>query len=251
MREPSNGADRRLFGRRATYQHAVVHVSGRTPVRCVVLDISAGGALLDFGEAVTLPSRLRLVWEGSGDQALCEVRHIQGTRAGVQFLCEAGPRIARQSITLTESSSKPLEAAPQRQGYNEPAQSSAAIDLVQRFRAGISPAKTTPSKTTPPKLATVVATTGVATLSVDFSPRTRTRAMTTADLVPPAPMPPWRYAKTATSAFEVSTVLQILQSPDGETLPTLAALTLMPPLQDAECATAQVELCAVLQLLQQ
>jgi PilZ domain len=142
MREPLNGADRRSFGRRATYQHAIVHVSGRTPVRCLVLDVSAGGALLDFGEAVSLPSRLRLVWEGSGEEALCEVRHIQGVRAGVQFLCEAGPRIAREMISLKDTGRAAPEALSLKP--SDEGNTNAALTLVQEFRKARAPAAEKP-----------------------------------------------------------------------------------------------------------
>jgi hypothetical protein len=116
MAMSSNPADRRAFGRRPTNQHAMAHIAGRAPLRCVVRDISEGGALLDFGEPVLLRNRLRLVWEGSSEQAECEVRHVQGSNAGVQFICPNGPRIARQSLAagaskLDEASMPPLAPA--------------------------------------------------------------------------------------------------------------------------------------------
>jgi PilZ domain len=140
MKTVATGADRRAFGRRPTNQHAVAHIAGRAPMRCHVLDISEGGALLDFGEAVSLPWRLRLVWDGSGESAECEVRHVRGGQAGVQFICANGPRIAKESIALSAAghTSAPLTLAP------APVREAVHSDggsLVQRFREARQPAK--------------------------------------------------------------------------------------------------------------
>jgi PilZ domain len=139
MAMSSNPADRRAFGRRPTNQHAMAHITGRAPLRCVVRDISEGGALLDFGDPVLLRNRLRLVWEGTGEQAECEVRHVQGGKAGVQFICPNGPRIARQSIAagaaqLDDASLPPLAPAPTRSSAPQ-----ASGALVQKFREARQP----------------------------------------------------------------------------------------------------------------
>ena len=126
-------ADRRAFGRRPTNQHAVAHVTGRAPLRCVVRDISEGGALLDFGEPVSLPHRLRLVWDGSGEHAECEVRHVQGGNAGVQFICSNGPRIARESIAVSAQTNAAVLAPPAPLLSREQPSSNAG-SLVQKFR---------------------------------------------------------------------------------------------------------------------
>jgi PilZ domain len=142
MKQLATGADRRAFGRRPTNQHAVAHIAGRAPLRCSVRDISEGGALLDFGEAVSLPWRLRLVWDGTGEAAECEVRHVRGGQAGVQFICANGPRIAKESIALSSAghTSAPLTLAP------APVREAVHSDggsLVQRFREARQPAKIT------------------------------------------------------------------------------------------------------------
>ncbi|MGQ0457995.1 MAG: PilZ domain-containing protein [Hyphomicrobium sp.] len=96
-------ADRRSFGRKATYQHAAAVIAGRPPVRCVVSDLSEGGAFLDFGGAVTLPARFQLRWEGRSQIANCEVRHAESTGVGVQFTCAVGPQIAREAKAAMRS----------------------------------------------------------------------------------------------------------------------------------------------------
>jgi PilZ domain len=125
-----SSSDRRAFGRRPTFQHASAVISGRPPLRCIVRDISEGGALLDFGEPVSLPYRLRLVWDGSGAFAECDVRHVQGANAGVQFTCQDGPRIARESVALHAGGPLP-PAAP---ALDRPAMEKLSIALVQNFR---------------------------------------------------------------------------------------------------------------------
>jgi PilZ domain len=139
-------SDRRAFGRRPTYHHAVVYRSGRTPLRCVVLDISTGGALLDFGGPVHLPGRVRLAWDGYDLEVECDVRHADGFRVGVQFLSDIGARIiddiashkapakVASKIAIVETDSTPRHE-------HGPAITTASADapacLVQRARARI------------------------------------------------------------------------------------------------------------------
>ncbi len=130
MTRPGSSADRRAFGRRPTFQHARAVMSGRPPLRCIVRDISEGGALLDFGEPVSLPYRLRLVWDGSGASAECDVRHVQGANAGVQFTCQDGPRIARESVALHAGGPLP----PSAPALDRPAMEKLSSALVQNFR---------------------------------------------------------------------------------------------------------------------
>lgn len=97
-------SDRRAFGRKPTYQHAVILLNGRAPIRCVVRDLSAGGASLDFGRPITLPSRFALKWDGSGVTANCEVRHAWETGVGVQFTASIESEIGGGSKTAAPSS---------------------------------------------------------------------------------------------------------------------------------------------------
>ena len=53
MRTLAKAVERRQFGRRKTYVHAVIRARGRPPLLCVMRDVSEGGALLevpDFGD---------------------------------------------------------------------------------------------------------------------------------------------------------------------------------------------------------
>jgi hypothetical protein len=109
---------------------------------------------LDFGAAVSLPWRLRLVWEGTGQSAECEVRHVRGGQSGVQFICANGPRIARESIALSSAgqTSAPLTLAPAPQRETI---ANTSGSLVQKFRDARQPAKVAPSVTEAPVQETV------------------------------------------------------------------------------------------------
>jgi hypothetical protein len=77
--------ERRQFGRRQTSFHAIITVRGRPPVRCLVSDISDGGAYLQLDEAGWLPSRFHLDIEATGLAAECEVMHRTAGGVGVRF----------------------------------------------------------------------------------------------------------------------------------------------------------------------
>ena len=80
--------DRRAFGRRESCIRAIVYVSGRPPVHAIVRNYSRGGALLELTEAAPTAETLRLVIESQDIDAMCDVRHRNGTSLGVRFLSE-------------------------------------------------------------------------------------------------------------------------------------------------------------------
>lgn len=94
------GSDKRAFGRRPTFDHAIVRIPGRPPVRCTIKNISAGGALLDFGEEIWLPYNFPLSWEVGSREEACEVKHRNGQYVGVNFLRETEAAIDRRSSSL-------------------------------------------------------------------------------------------------------------------------------------------------------
>lgn len=95
MSSSLQGAERRAFGRKRTHIHAIVYTRGFRPIRCVVADISQGGAKLELAEAFRLPPNFRLVWEGSGMESMCEVRHQSEATVGAMFLDGKGAEIVR------------------------------------------------------------------------------------------------------------------------------------------------------------
>ena len=93
------GAERRAFGRRPTHLHALIFTRGFRPIRCVVKDISEGGARLEMSESFRLPLNFRLVWEGSEIAASCEVRHQKDSTVGAMFVDGHGPKIIREMMS--------------------------------------------------------------------------------------------------------------------------------------------------------
>jgi methyl-accepting chemotaxis protein len=84
--------ERRQFGRRQTYQHGIISLRGRPPLRCVMRDVSDGGAMLEVGQPEWVPARFRLVIEATGLECDCEVVHRTGAGVGVRFLVPTAMR---------------------------------------------------------------------------------------------------------------------------------------------------------------
>lgn len=78
-------ADRRAFGRREILVHAIARVPGRPSEPCIVRDLSAGGALLEFQVDFEPSGPFRLSIEAKGIDAVCEVRRRDGRVLGVMF----------------------------------------------------------------------------------------------------------------------------------------------------------------------
>jgi hypothetical protein len=85
MRVSSQPAERRHFGRRQTCVHATILARGRSPIPCVMRDVSEGGALLEVSRPEWLPARFRLMIEANGFAADCEVMHRTAEAVGVCF----------------------------------------------------------------------------------------------------------------------------------------------------------------------
>src|SRR6266480_6242981 len=76
--------ERRQFGRRQTLLHAMITGRGRPPIACIVRDLSACGARIEVDAPAWLPSRFRLVVEGTL-KSECEVVHRSPGAVGVRF----------------------------------------------------------------------------------------------------------------------------------------------------------------------
>jgi hypothetical protein len=79
-------AERRQFGRRRTFVHAIVSARGRPSVPCIMRDVSEGGALLEVSYPRWFPARFRLVIEATGFETECEIVHRTDTAVGVRFM---------------------------------------------------------------------------------------------------------------------------------------------------------------------
>lgn len=81
----SFGKDRRAVSRQVVAQPAVIEACGRSPVSCLVRDITEDGALIEVTDGSYLPKTfaLRLV---RGDTRIeCRIAHITAGRYGVLF----------------------------------------------------------------------------------------------------------------------------------------------------------------------
>ncbi|MBS0244195.1 MAG: PilZ domain-containing protein, partial [Proteobacteria bacterium] len=83
----STQSDRRAFGRRQSFIHALARIPGRAAEGCIVKNFSDGGALIEFPvEFVQPPQKVRLCIDALGIDAECEVRRHEGKLLGVRFL---------------------------------------------------------------------------------------------------------------------------------------------------------------------
>jgi len=95
-------ADRRVFGRRESFIHAVVRIPGRPPEPCIVRNYSEGGALIEFPSKLEPPQTFRLIIDSKGVDTMCDVRRRNGATVGVQFLDpDAGQTIINSASGAT------------------------------------------------------------------------------------------------------------------------------------------------------
>ena len=102
--------EKRKFGRRTVLWHAWVVVSGRPREACIIRNMSAAGALLEFSSAPPEADSFRLVVDEGHFSAACDVRHRRGRFVGVFFAQNAvvatsdkGPTGTQIAFQLRES----------------------------------------------------------------------------------------------------------------------------------------------------
>jgi hypothetical protein len=78
--------ERRAFGRRESFIHAIARLPGRGTEPCVVRNFSDTGALIEFKADFVAPDRFRLDIEAKGFSAVCEAKRKDGRMLGVRFL---------------------------------------------------------------------------------------------------------------------------------------------------------------------
>lgn len=107
-------ASRRRFGRRQSCILAAAKMPGRRPIRCIIRNISEGGALLDFGYKVEPSATFEMEIEGYGLKFHCETRHKGNHGVGVCFLNgDPAPLLRELDSPLPPASIKamPIELA--------------------------------------------------------------------------------------------------------------------------------------------
>ncbi|MEQ1672067.1 MAG: PilZ domain-containing protein [Hyphomicrobium sp.] len=79
-------SDRRNAPRREVFLAAKAGIRFDAPVACIVRNISAMGALLEFSEPVIAPKTFRITIDSALFSADCELRHQNGRLVGVMFI---------------------------------------------------------------------------------------------------------------------------------------------------------------------
>lgn len=86
--------ERRKFGRRVVCKPAAILLEERGPLRCAIVEFSAGGALLTLFEDLDLPERFDLLIRDDEVVVHCRLAHCLAGRCGVEFV--SLPRRARR-----------------------------------------------------------------------------------------------------------------------------------------------------------
>jgi len=73
------------FGRRNLFFHGMIHPPSRSPVGCVVRELTSVGAKLVVAPLSRLPKRFRLVVEAKGIDADCDVTALADGAVDVRF----------------------------------------------------------------------------------------------------------------------------------------------------------------------
>ncbi|MEQ1714586.1 MAG: PilZ domain-containing protein [Hyphomicrobium sp.] len=80
-----SGIDRRQFGRRAVLKHAFI-VQGEERTKCIVVDISDGGARIKLEKPEDVPENIALEIPEDDFVVHCQVVHIQSGSIGVKYI---------------------------------------------------------------------------------------------------------------------------------------------------------------------
>ena len=100
--QQSASTERRSFGRRESFVHAMILVPGRSPVPCIVRNFSMSGALLEFREPVHTPFTFKLRIDAMEVETACEVRRQTPTTVGVHFLDSRVAQALERSLDARE-----------------------------------------------------------------------------------------------------------------------------------------------------
>jgi hypothetical protein len=92
--EPVHSIDRRGAVRKEVHIPAKVGFRDLAPIACMVRNVSAMGALIEFDSDVVLPQTFRIIVESKMFWADCEVRHQKGRSAGVMFISNRAEALA-------------------------------------------------------------------------------------------------------------------------------------------------------------
>jgi hypothetical protein len=119
---------RRQFGRREASRAALATLPGRPPVACTVLNLSEGGALIQFAGTAVPDRNFRLVIDDAPFTLICEIRHQTADRIGVRFLNHAdGVRLMAHLFPGPVLGDHPVETRPVADALATPAVNNRAL----------------------------------------------------------------------------------------------------------------------------
>lgn len=80
-----SGREKRRFGRRKIFKRAAFEPQDGVRLPCIMVDISQGGARIQFPEGTEVPGIFVLIIEEDDLCVACHVLHREGNRCGVKF----------------------------------------------------------------------------------------------------------------------------------------------------------------------
>lgn len=102
-------AERRSFGRRNTFKCAAIHTPAGEVAHCVIVNLSAGGAMLQLRSEPLPLDDFELLIEEDNILVSCHVVHRTEGRVGVQFT--RSPRRASQVCRVKHERMQPYLAS--------------------------------------------------------------------------------------------------------------------------------------------
>ncbi len=95
MRFVAEQRNRRSAMRHPCRKSAKIRIAGIADIRCTVLNVSSGGALVELDEPMILPRQFRLQIPEDLFEGTCERRHLNGRRMGVMFVSHLAEAFSR------------------------------------------------------------------------------------------------------------------------------------------------------------
>jgi PilZ domain len=81
-----SGREKRRFGRRKVFKRAAFEADDGVALPCIVVDVSQGGARIQFRDGVEVPGIFLLIIEEDDLCIACQVAHRKTNSCGVKFV---------------------------------------------------------------------------------------------------------------------------------------------------------------------
>lgn len=91
---PRTSSNKRATDRRTVYRFARLVLPDRSTVNCIIKDVSPGGAKVVIEGAITMPPKVILKIDQTGESKRAKVAWQRDTEVGLQFVVEQTPQQA-------------------------------------------------------------------------------------------------------------------------------------------------------------